>query len=354
MLVRQWAVILVRQWAVIYDSQNSSQLLYQFGTCGACLSRGARTTFLIMNIHPPQRPAAVTEVSGSALFDPPFEVVCPDEQAIPFVLSSPHSGRDYPPDFLEASPLDLETLRRSEDSFVDELFAGAVDVGAPLLNALFPRAYLDPNREPYELDPAMFEDSLPAYANTRSLRVAGGLGTVARVVTDGAEIYYRKMVFADAENRIETLYLPYHRKLRALLDHTKQRFGYAVLIDCHSMPSIGGPMDEDPGHDRADIVLGDRFGTACAPDLTQLAEEVLVDMGYTVVRNNPYAGGYTTDHYGRPINAVHALQIEINRTLYMDEERIIRSPSLPKVAQDMTRLISALATIRANALRSRL
>lgn len=307
-----------------------------------------------MNIHPSQRPATATELPARGLFQPPFEVIYPEEQTIPFVLSSPHSGRHYPPDFLASSQLDLATLRRSEDSFIEELFAGARAAGAPLLHALFPRAYLDPNREPYELDPAMFEDALPAYANTHSLRVAGGLGTLARVVTDGAEIYQRKMVFAEAEDRIETLYLPYHQKLRELLDQTKARFGYAVLIDCHSMPSIGGPMDDDPGHDRADIVLGDRFGTSCAPSLTQLAEDTLVDMGYTIVRNNPYAGGYTTDHYGRPMNAVHTLQIEINRALYMDEERIIRGPSLPKVSQDMSRLIAALATLGTTSFRSRL
>ena len=307
-----------------------------------------------MNIHPPQRPAVATELPTTGPFQPPFEVIYPEHQTIPFVLSSPHSGRHYPPDFLASSRLDLATLRRSEDSFIEELFGGAPAIGGPLLHALFPRAYLDPNREPYELDPSMFEDALPAYANTRSLRVAGGLGTLARVVTDGAEIYQRKMAFAEAEDRIETLYVPYHQKLRELLDRTKARFGYAVLIDCHSMPSIGGPMDDDPGHDRADIVLGDRFGTSCAPSLTQLAEDTLVDLGYTVVRNNPYAGGYNTDHYGRPINAVHALQIEINRALYMDEERIIRGPSLPKVAQDMSKLIAALATLGTTSFRSRL
>ena len=299
-----------------------------------------------MNIYPPQTRVDDLEVIDAPPFEPPFEVLGAP-QVIPFVLSSPHSGRHYPPEFLAASRLDLKTLRRSEDSFVDELFAEAAALGAPLLNALFPRAYLDPNREPYELDPAMFEDALPAYANTRSLRVAGGLGTLARVVTDGAEIYRQKMLFAEAEQRIESLYLPYHRQLRELIEATRDHFGYAVLIDCHSMPSIGGPMDEDSGHNRADIVLGDRFGTSCSPSLTQLAEETLTQMGYSVVRNNPYAGGYTTDHYGRPIKAVHALQIELNRALYMDEESFERRRAIKRVARDMQHLVETLSQLEA-------
>ena len=307
-----------------------------------------------MNIQPPLKSAARRSKAQSTVFDPPFAVVRPEPQSIPFVFSSPHSGRHYPPDFLAASRLDLMTLRRSEDSFIDSLYAGAPDLGAPLLHALFPRAFLDPNREPYELDPAMFEDSLPAYANTRSLRVAGGLGTVARVVTDGAEIYRRKMVFAEAERRIEDLYLPYHRTLRGLLDETKRRFGYAVLIDCHSMPSVGGPMDQDSGHDRAHFVLGDRFGTSCSPGLTQLAEETLSAMGYTVARNNPYAGGYTTDHYGRPVNGIHALQIEINRALYMDEERIEPHGQFERVSRDLMDLIAKLASLKPGSFGARL
>jgi N-formylglutamate amidohydrolase len=307
-----------------------------------------------MNIRPPKKEVAGHAPSRPRFFDPPFEVERPAAQTIPLVLSSPHSGRTYPAPFLAASRLDLMTLRRSEDSFVDELFAGAAGLGAPLLKALFPRAYLDPNREPYELDPAMFEDALPAYANTRSLRVAGGLGTVARVVTDGAEIYRGKMAFAEAENRIETLYLPYHHQIKALLDETRARFGYALLLDCHSMPSVGGPMDQDSGHNRADFVLGDRFGTACAPAFTQAAEDTLNELGYTTVRNNPYAGGYTTDHYGRPVNGFHALQIEINRALYMDEELIVRGPAFSRVGRDMSRLIAALARLRPGSFRSRL
>ena len=298
-----------------------------------------------MNIQPTNEQHGELTCEEDPSFDPPFAVVSPKTWTLPIVLASPHSGRDYPAHFLAASQLDLLSIRRSEDSFVNELFEDAAQLGAPLIHALFPRAYLDPNREPYELDPGMFEDALPAYANTRSLRVAGGLGTVARVVTDGAEIYRRKMAFSEAERRIETLYLPYHRQLRCLLDEARAKFGFAVLIDCHSMPSIGGPMDEDRGHDRADMVLGDRFGTSCSPTLTQAVENALGDMGYAVARNNPYAGGYTTDHYGRPIQGIHALQIELNRALYMDEHNLTRTENFAKVRADMRDLMQKLTHI---------
>ncbi len=190
----------------------------------------------------------------------PVEVLAPVRQTVPFVYASPHSGSDYPADFVAASRLDPVTLRKSEDCFVDELFGAAPELGAPLLRALFPRAYCDPNREPYELDPAMFEDELPPHANTTSLRVAGGLGVIARVVSSGQEIYRDKLPYAEAERRIATLYRPYHGALADLLAATRARFGFAVLVDCHSMPSVGGPMDHDQGAIRPDIVLGDRFG----------------------------------------------------------------------------------------------
>ncbi len=168
-----------------------------------------------------------------------WDVLAPAHQTVPLVFASPHSGADYPPEFLAASRLDGLAIRRSEDSIVDELFAAAPTHGAPLLRALFPRAFIDPNREPFELDPTMFEDALPDYANTQSSRVAAGLGTVARVVSSGKEIYLHKLRFADAARRIDAHYRPYHRALRELLDATRQSFGCYVLIDCHSMPSVG-------------------------------------------------------------------------------------------------------------------
>jgi N-formylglutamate amidohydrolase len=285
--------------------------------------------------------------------DAAIEVAEPATQTVPFVFTSPHSGTRYPEHFIAASRLDPLALRRSEDSFVDELFATAPHVGAPLVKALFARAYCDANREPYELDPAMFEDELPAFANTASLRVAGGLGTIARVVGAGGEIYRRKLTFAEAEARISGCYRPFHAAVSRLLSATRALFGVAVLIDCHSMPSIGGPMDRDEGRSRPDIVLGDRFGSACAPQLVDVAEHVLTKLGYRVARNHPYAGGFNTHHYGQPVKGVHALQIEINRALYMDEARIERRAALTTMAADMGLLMEALGQIEPRALGAR-
>ncbi|MCH9019830.1 MAG: N-formylglutamate amidohydrolase [Proteobacteria bacterium] len=274
-----------------------------------------------------------------------YEILRPARQTAPLVLSSPHSGRDYPSEFVAEVRLDALSLRRSEDSFVDELFAAAPGLGAPLIRALFPRAYIDANREPYELDPEMFDDALPAFANTASKCVRGGLGTIARVVADGAHIYRRKLCFAEAEARIRRLYEPYHAALGELIGETLARFGCAILVDCHSMPSVGGPMDRDAGAARVDIVLGDCHGASCHAALPATVERLLRGLGYVVRRNAPYAGGYTTRHYGAPRAGVHALQIEINRALYMDEARIERGPRLAKVAGHMARVIEALAAI---------
>jgi len=257
--------------------------------------------------------------ASADLFERVLHVAAPAVQTVPLVLSSPHSGRDYPREFLAQSALDPQGLRRSEDSFVDELFALAPEKGAPLLAAQFPRAFLDVNREAFELDPAMFEDVLPDYVLTDTPRVAAGLGTIARQVASGAEIYRRKLRFAEAERRVEALYRPYHAALGELVRLTLARFSRCVLLDCHSMPSIGGPNDSDSGAERVDFVLGDCFGRSCAPELTDCIERFLQDLGYCVVRNTPYAGGYTTRHYGDPPAGIHALQIEINRRLYMSE-----------------------------------
>jgi N-formylglutamate amidohydrolase len=275
--------------------------------------------------------------------DAPIALHEPDRLTQPLVFASPHSGRNYPAAFLRASRLDSIQIRRSEDSFVDEIFESAPRHGAPLLCALFPRAFVDVNREPYELDPAMFDGPLPSFANTRSFRVAGGLGTIARVVCDGQEIYSTKLSFDEAETRLERYYRPYHAQLETLLERAKSHFGLAVLVDCHSMPSVGGPMDEDPGSRRTDIVLGDRFGAACGPALTDLVDDVLTGFGYKVRRNAPYAGGFTTERYGKPRSGIHALQIEINRALYMDEARIERSAGLKEVKAHMGTLAQTLA-----------
>ena len=206
--------------------------------------------------------------------------------------------------------------------------------GYPLMRAHFPRCYVDVNREPYELDPRMFEGRLPSFANTRSMRVAGGLGTVARVVGDAQEIYDERLPVAEAMRRIDVLYKPYHRALRRLMLRAQRAFGTAVLVDCHSMPSTSGNKEERP---RADIVLGDRYGTSCTPAVTATLEAAFHALGYTVSRNKPYAGGFITEHYGNPATGLHAVQIEMNRALYMDERRFERGQSFNQVCEDIGR-----------------
>jgi N-formylglutamate amidohydrolase len=280
--------------------------------------------------------------------DPPFEILEPAHWRGPVLLNSPHSGNIYPHAFLTVSRLDMATLRRSEDSFVDELALGVVQRGYPLMRAHFPRCYVDVNREPYELDPRMFEGRLPSFANTRSMRVAGGLGTVARVVGDAQEIYSQRIPVDDAIRRIEGLYKPYHRALRRLFTRIHRDFGAAVLIDCHSMPSAAGSKDERP---RADVVLGDRYGTSCVPAVAETIESALRGMGYTVSRNKPYAGGFITEHYGNPAAGLHAMQLELNRALYMDERRYERSAAFGRLAADLETLADQVAAIPLEELR---
>lgn len=261
----------------------------------------------------------------------------PAARRLPLILASPHSGSEYPADFVAASRLDPLALRQSEDSFVDELFAVAPQLGAPLLSARFPRAYLDVNREAYELDPAMFSDALPSYVNAGSPRVRIGLGTIARIVANGENIYAGKLRFADAERRIECLYHPYHQVLHRLVQETAAMFGGCLLVDCHSMPSSSGC-----GQGGADIVLGDCYGAACAPCIVEAARLLLADRGFRVAINAPYAGGFTTGFYGRPRAHRHALQIEINRALYMDERSYCRKPSFAQLVEDLAHLIERL------------
>lgn len=248
--------------------------------------------------------------------DPGFDIIEPERRSSPATFNSPHSGAAYPARFLAASRLDPRALRRSEDAFVDELFASAPGFGAPLMRAHFPRAFLDVNREPYELDPRMFDGRLPPFANTRSLRVAGGLGTIARIVGDSQEIYGAKLPVAEALDRIECIYKPYHRALKRLTARAHREHGLSLLVDCHSMPSSGLARDD---RTRADVVLGDRYGGSCSPAIVAFVEDEFRALGFEVVRNRPYAGGYITEHYGAPASDHHALQIELNRALYMDE-----------------------------------
>jgi N-formylglutamate amidohydrolase len=268
-----------------------------------------------------------------------FDVIEPPQRTFPLLLNSPHSGNRYPDDFLAASRLDRLAIRRSEDSYVDELLLKAAAHGCPLLKANFPRAWLDVNREPYELDPKMFDGHLPTYANVRSMRVAGGLGTIARIVSESEEIYARPLKVAEALARIDAVYKPYHRLLRQLVLDTRTRFGVAVLLDCHSMPSTARAMH---GRLRPDIVIGDRYGTSCTGALTDFLAAQLGKRGYSVTRNKPYAGGFITEHYGQPQRGLHAVQVEFNRRLYMDERSLAKTPGFERLAADFAAVIAQL------------
>ena len=277
----------------------------------------------------------------------PFVIARPRTQTAPFVFNSPHSGRHYPESFLLASRLDRLSIRRSEDHYVDELFSGVPSLGAPLLAAQFPRAWLDVNREPYELDPRMFDGPLPSYANTGSVRVAGGLGTIPRLVAENMDIYRGRLPVDEALMRIERVYRPYHATLRKLIAQTHVLFGRSILIDCHSMPAnirVAGSQS------RPDFIVGDRYGASAGHDLSRAAVSILEDLGYEVVRNKPYAGGFITEHYGRPARGLHALQIEINRGLYVDERTLERGPGYMLLKSDLAlfaeRLIEAEAELR--------
>ncbi len=271
----------------------------------------------------------------------PFRLDRPVRQTVPFAFASPHSGRHYPASLLSRSRLDAITLRRSEDAFVDELFAGAVGLGAPLLAAQFPRAWLDVNRGIGELDTAMFDGALRVPVDAPTPRVTAGLGVIPRIVRDGAEIYRGKLDRSEAGLRLEQLYKPYHQALAAMMAQTRARFGVAVLIDCHSMPSALSVPD---------IVLGDRYGASAAPALTARAEDAFAREGFSVSRNTPYAGGHSTVQYGRVASGSHALQIEVNRALYLDEDRITKRPSFESVRARLTRVLEHLTTIQIGSL----
>ncbi|MGA1833355.1 N-formylglutamate amidohydrolase [Rhizobium wenxiniae] len=269
-----------------------------------------------------------------------FEVREPASQTIPFVFNSPHSGNHFPVDFLASSHLDSLSIRRSADHYVDELFADAPELGAPLLVAHFPRAYLDVNREPYELDPRMFDGPLPPYVNIGSMRVAGGLGTIPRIVAENMEIYRKRLSVDEGLSRIETIYKPYHACLRKLIARTHARFGIGILIDCHSMPGNVRLCGSDV---RPDFIIGDRYGTSASAELSRAALQFFDDMGFSAVRNKPYAGGFITEHYGRPVRGLHALQIEINRGLYVDEVTLEKKAEFPLVAAALSTFMRQMA-----------
>jgi N-formylglutamate amidohydrolase len=267
----------------------------------------------------------------------------PARQAFPVVVASPHSGSFYPPEFLALAAVPLAALRRAEDAFVDELFRAAPDLGMPFLAARFPRSYVDANREPYELDPGMFEGPLPRPLNHRTTRVAAGLGMIPRVAASGEAIYRARVPSTEIEHRLETCWRPYHVALSMAVEQTYGLFGGAFLLDAHSMPSSSSGIGLRDREQRVDIVLGDNHGEACAPHLMDRAERYLVGQGLRVLRNQPYAGGFTTQRYGRPSLGRHALQIEINRSLYMDEARHEKLATFGVMERAMTGLMEDIA-----------
>ncbi|PWE18672.1 N-formylglutamate amidohydrolase [Marinicauda salina] len=247
----------------------------------------------------------------------PVRVHAPERRTSRLVFASPHSGRNYPDAFLALVRLPLALLRRSEDAYVDELIAAAPACGASLVEADFPRTWVDANRARWEFDPAMFDGPLPPEAGPATARAAAGLGVVPRLAADGRAIYGGPIAFEEARRRVERGYVPYHQAVKREIERACETWGEAVLIDCHSMPSASARG--------ADIVLGDRFGASCSEAVVTRAERGFRDLGFSVVRNRPYAGGYTTEHYGRPSAGVHVLQVEINRGLYLEEAAVERS-----------------------------
>ena len=283
----------------------------------------------------------VTDPVLEGLYREPYRIVRPRKQTAPFIFASPHSGRAYPADFVASSWLTPLALRRSEDAFVEELFEGAVERGSPIIAARFPRAFLDVNRAASELDPAMFDGALPMEVAEPSTRVTSGLGVIPRIVRDGAEIYRRKLSPVEAERRLTRLYRPYHAALAGLVEETRLRFGVAILVDCHSMPSAASTPD---------VVFGDRYGASASSNLMRQAEIAFEACGFTTARNIPYAGGYTTHLYARRERGVHALQIELNRTLYLDEEMIEPSGRFEETRTRLGEALGKLVTLDVSAL----
>ena len=304
------------------------------------------------------RPASLADLAArraslADLASRPLELTLPAQQSSPLILASPHSGRIYPEEFIKQSCLAEIILRQSEDCFIDRLVACGPKLGAPLLSALFPRVFVDPNREPTELDQDMFGERLAMPVNASSPRVLAGLGVIPRLAANEQEIYSAKLPQAEAQQRLDQFYRPYHRALSDLVAASKRQFGVCVLLDCHSMPSAGAWMDGLHSRQRidADYVLGDCFGSSCAERITAAAESCLAERGAKVRRNNPYSGGYVAQAYGRPAQSVHVLQLEINRALYMDERRYERSASFARLAEHMGLLAGRLAEIPSEELR---
>jgi N-formylglutamate amidohydrolase len=264
----------------------------------------------------------------------------PEAPEVPLVFDSPHSGTIYPEDFRFACPLDV--LRTAEDTYVEELYGAAPAHGATLLAALFPRSYLDVNREIADMDPDLLDEPWPGALNPGE-KTRLGMGLVRRLAKPGLPVYDRKLSVAEVQARIARCYEPYHTALQAACDRLHRKFGVVWHVDCHSMPSEGNAMSTDPGVRRADFVLGDRDGTTCDPALTDFVGRVLRGRGYSVKVNDPYKGVELVRRHGRPAEGRHSLQIEVNRALYMDEKTLEKAPGFDRLKADIAHLIEALA-----------
>ncbi|TCL00014.1 N-formylglutamate deformylase [Shimia isoporae] len=274
--------------------------------------------------------------------NPSFTVQMPEVRNSAVVFASPHSGSSYPDWFVKASLLDSHTIRSSEDAFVDQLFDCVPHFGAPLLKAHAPRAFLDLNRSQDELDPALIEGVRKIGHNPR---VASGLGVIPRVVANGRPIYYGKMTRAEAHQRIETYWRPYHLALQNLLTESRTSFGRAILVDCHSMPREAVTSGLRPGSRRPEIVIGDRFGAAAHTEIVDEVAAAFEDEGFAVARNSPFAGAYVTQTYGRPARGQHAVQIEIDRSLYMDEAKITPHEGFGVLKARLAKVVRKIADI---------
>lgn len=271
-----------------------------------------------------------------------FDLHRPEACTTSVVFASPHSGRHYPAEFLGSSVLNEAQIRSSEDAFVDDLFGAAVEHGAPFLTARWPRAYLDLNRGPDELDPAVIDG---IFRTAHNPRVAGGLGVIPRVVSNGRAIYRGKLPLAEAQARLSTIWRPYHDQLQTLMDEARAQFGEAILIDCHSMPHEALETAGCGGGAKPDVVLGDRFGAAAASSIMDQIEAAFSAAGFRVARNMPFAGAYICQTYGRPSRRQHAVQVEIDRALYMDEDAITPNAQYAAVKAVLRDVMRDLADI---------
>lgn len=271
-----------------------------------------------------------------------YHTLLPARASSCVVFASPHSGADYPDEMMRQTILGNHLIRSSEDAFVDRLFDSATEFGARFVKAGVPRAYVDLNRSPDELDPALIEGVRRQGHNPR---VASGLGVIPRVVANGRAIYRGKISLREAQQRLDRYWYPYHAELQGLLDDAMRHHGQSVLIDCHSMPHEAVESVIRAGVRRPDIVLGDRFGAAAAGSVVDRVEAAFTAQGFAVARNAPFAGAYITQAYGRPTRGQHAVQVEIDRALYMDEKRIEPNENFEKVRGALRRAIAEIAQI---------